>query len=474
MLLKKRLLWGVVVLLVVSVGRITTHADTVRVQSITYDPAVVDTAWTNWKANYVTSSGAGASPRLRVLGGVSDTTTTSEGQSYGMLLASLLDEQSLFDQLWLFTSDHLTANGLMHWHINSWGDIAGSGSATDADVDIAIAMITACQKVTSGAWSASSNGLNYCTLANDLIDAIYDHTVDHPGPGPFAGLDNNPGYELIPGDSWYLKGDYTDGIVNLSYFAPGYFRVFADFTDNDAWNDVVDRNYAIANLSQGISGNCSGLVPNWSKYNGQAQLVSWQPSQYDKWSYDAVRFSWRIATDQYWYDSAESTEILNQIGGFFSSVGINNVKAEYNLNGTAINNYTNALFVSGASAAIWGADNPTATSCGDATGSLQSSAQQAYDALAQRGTENYFNDSWRLLTLELMTEQFPNPLATTTAFNLDMNGDGVVSPVDAVFVTNRVGDPSTGEDAIADVNLDSVINVADLTLVLDTVGQQAE
>ena len=469
---KNLILWGLA-LLALNIHIPTTQADTAAVQTISYDTTVVDTAWANWKSDMVSSDGAGESPRLRVIGGPGENTTTSEGQSYGVLLSSMMDDQELLDSLWLFAADHLDENGLMHWHVASWGVIVenGYGAATDGDVDFAMGMVTACQKVRSGAWSASSVGIDYCTTATDLITAIYNTEIDHPGVGPHAGLDDNPGYELIPGDFWYLKGNYNDGIVNLSYFSPGYFRVFAEFTGDDRWYDVIDRNYAIANLSQGISGNCSGLVPNWSKYNGEAQYVSWQPSNYDKWSYDAVRFSWRIAVDKYWYDSAESTEILDQIGGFFSSVGIDNVKAEYDLGGKALNVYTNSLFISSASVAIWGADNPTSTYCGDATGSLQSTPQQAYDALAVRSPENYFNDSWRVFSLVLMTDQFVNPLATTTAYNLDMNSDGIISPADAVFIGNRIGDTPSGNDAIADVNDDTVIDAIDMNLVIQAMGQ---
>lgn len=60
--------------------------------------------------------------------GVDSTTTVSEGQAYGMLFASLFDEQQTFDGLWLFTRDHLDKYGLMHWHIGDPRQVLGTGA----------------------------------------------------------------------------------------------------------------------------------------------------------------------------------------------------------------------------------------------------------------------------------------------------------------------------------------------------------
>ncbi|MEO1441912.1 MAG: glycosyl hydrolase family 8, partial [Chloroflexota bacterium] len=327
-------------------------------QAIAYNPETVVAAWDDWKDKYITAWDAGPAPRLRVLGGVSDYTTVSEGQAYGILFASVFDDQQTLDGLWLFAADHQTSTGLMHWHIHKHGEVFGTGAATDGDLDMAIGMVTACKKVRDGVWQASPHGLDYCAIATDIITALYAFTIDHPGAGPAGGLDNNFGNELIPGDQWNMRGDYPDGIVNLSYFSPGYFRVFAAFTGDDRWYDVIERNYALVNVSQAIPGNCSDLVPNWSTYDGRPQYVDWQPRQYEQWSYDAVRFAWRVAVDKYWFDDAEASQTMNEIGGFFSSVGVHNVRAEYRLDGTAVKEYTNPVFISAAAVSIWAADSP--------------------------------------------------------------------------------------------------------------------
>ncbi|MEM6282506.1 MAG: glycosyl hydrolase family 8 [Chloroflexota bacterium] len=437
-------------------------------QFITYELNTVYAAWDDWRSKYITNWRAGESPRVRVLGGVSEFTTVSEGQAYGILLASLFDDQETLDGLWLFTADHQTDNGLMHWHIHQHGEIFGTGAATDGDLDMAIGLVTACEKVRYGTWVASKHGLDYCALATDLITALYDHTVDHPGEGPAAGLDDNFGYELIPGDQWNMREEFPNGIVNLSYFSPGYFRVFAEFTDDERWYNVIERNYALANVAQALPGNCSDLIPNWTTYDGRPQFVDWQPEQYEQWSYDAFRFAWRVAVDKYWFNDAEASQTMNEIGGFFASVGMQNVRAEYRLDGTAIKDYHNPIFVSAAAVSIWAADDPIATDCGDASGTLQSDAQEGYDMLADYEFVDYYSDSWRLLTLVLMADMFPNPLEEPVF--RDVNRDGLVTPSDANLIISNIGQQPEGDLVNADVDNNGIINGDDFNRVLFAIG----
>lgn len=202
------------------------------VPPVRHNPADLDRAWVDWQAAYVTAQDSGPEPRRRVVIETDRSTTYSEGQAYGLLLAAQFDDQPLFDALWLYAADHLNANGLMAWITTGHGQVLNWGAATDAEMDMALALILACRKVERGEWAASPLGLDYCALAGDLLAVMWAYEVDHPGPGPAAGLDDNPGYELLPGDMWCLTCDFPEGIVNLSYFAPGYLRAFAEFTGN--------------------------------------------------------------------------------------------------------------------------------------------------------------------------------------------------------------------------------------------------
>ena len=378
--------------------------------TITFDPSQLSQAWHEWKAAQITSTNAGGNGRLRAMGGVDGSSTVSEGQGYGILLASIFDDQATLDGLWLFTADHLNARGLMDWHIGNPGQRLGTGAATDADEDIALGLLNACVKTQRGSWSSSPAGINYCTQATNMIAAIYQYEVDKAGGSPPAGLPGNAGHELLPGDSWNLPTDYPQGIVNLSYFAPGYYGAFGRFTNDVAsWAAVTARNYAIVNLAQSRAGNCSKLVPNWARYDGEPQLVSWQPTNFAWWSYDAARFAWRAAVDKTWYRTADARETVNEIGSFFSSVGLSDI-GEHNMSGQRTGSGPWPFFVANAAAAIWAADMPTAVSCGAATGRLKETPQSAYDRVVNtKDTPNsYYGNAWRLLAMLLMTGNFPN------------------------------------------------------------------
>jgi endo-1,4-beta-D-glucanase Y len=367
-------------------------------------------AWQEWKAGQITSGNAGGGGRLRVMGGVNNSSTVSEGQAYGILFASLFDDQAVLDGLWLFTADHLNARGLMDWHVGNPGQRLGTGAATDGDEDMALGLLNACIKVQQGSWPPSPRGIDYCARAADLIEAIYQYEVDKPGANPPGGLANNRGNELLPGDFWTPVADYPQGIVNLSYFAPGFYTVFGKFTGKEAeWAAVISRNYGIVNLAQSTPANCSRLVPNWTQYNGDAQWVPWQPTNYAWWSYDAARLAWRVAVDKRWYNTTEAAATINEIGSFFSSVGFGGI-GEHSMDGWRTGGGPWPFFVANAGVAIWAADQLTPVTCGAATGSLKESRESAYArVLNTRDTPNsYYGNAWRLFALLLMTENFPN------------------------------------------------------------------
>ena len=69
-----------------------------------------------------------------------------EGIGYGMLLAVYFDDKATFDGLWAYANIHLNAQGLMHWRIGPDGNVWGHNAATDADEDMALALIVADRK----------------------------------------------------------------------------------------------------------------------------------------------------------------------------------------------------------------------------------------------------------------------------------------------------------------------------------------
>ena len=152
--------------------------------------------WAAYKTALIVADGTDGSMRVARPSDGND--TVSEGISYGMLFAVYMNDKATFDALWKYEQKHLnTTHGLMHWHINSSGTAAGMNSATDADEDMAFALVMADKQ-----WGG------YTTTAINMLNtvAMYDFGTDG----------------TIKGGDFYVA-------VNPSYIAPAFYRVFAAY-----------------------------------------------------------------------------------------------------------------------------------------------------------------------------------------------------------------------------------------------------
>jgi endo-1,4-beta-D-glucanase Y len=319
--------------------------------------------YNNWKSTYVTSSGAGGNLRVRRPQDSDD--TVSEGMAYGMLFAVYFDDRTTFDGLWNYAKSYLDALGLMHWQIDSGGTVAGMNAATDADEDMALALIFAEKK-----W-----GSNYGTDARGLIDAIMQHEVE-------AGT-----YVLKPGDVWG-GSDCT----NISYYAPAFYKVFAQYTGNNEWNNVVDKCYEVITNAKN---NSTGLVPDWCTASGGSAEVDWDQYK-DHYYYDAMRFPMRICLDYLWFGDSRAYDNMNLITAFFEAQGPSNIKGGYYLDGGVIGNYHDAGFVA-------------TTGCGAMASSYTQFAYDMYNETKNTKSNQYYQDCLRMFALMIMTGNFPNP-----------------------------------------------------------------
>lgn len=101
--------------------------------------------YNDWKATYVTSNGAKGFRRVQRDPGT-NYDTVSEGIGYGMWIAVYMDDQSLVEDLYRYAKALFDARGLMHWQIDANGNVIGQNAATDADQDMAVALIFAHRK----------------------------------------------------------------------------------------------------------------------------------------------------------------------------------------------------------------------------------------------------------------------------------------------------------------------------------------
>jgi endo-1,4-beta-D-glucanase Y len=327
-------------------------------------------AYNTWKTNYVRACGS----QYRVLFD-DGSSTVSEGIGYGMLLAAYAADKALLDGLWAYYKANANGNGLMNWKIGGCSGVSGSGGATDADEDAAMALLVAkCQ------WPSATSPYNYNTEATNLITAIGNKEVVS-GSG-----------QVINGDGWGT----TNTCRNPSYFAPAYYRLFAGQVSGQSslWNNAANASYTLLNANVNSS---TGLVSNWSDNNGITNACNGGNSGW--YSYDACRNPWRMATDYIWNGtSAAQSNFCNKIAAYCQSKGATSVGGDIaQSGGTGSHNPT---FISTFAAGICGASS-----------SNQTILNQMYSETVAKSDNPplYFGNTLRCIGLFVMTGNFWKP-----------------------------------------------------------------
>ncbi len=377
---------------------------------------VID-AYNKWYADCVTSTGAGGFLRLQRPNdsGLNLNSTVSEGIGYAMVIAVYMNDENLFDKIWKYEQLHLDGNKLMNWYIDASGATDGAGGATDADEDMAWALLMASRQ-----WGGSGSlGGTYLNYAVSQINNIYATELN-------ANIPDG-------GDS------FTP--INPSYFAPAYYREFATATGQSGWLTVAANCYTVLNnnLGQGYGNAANGLDSAWCTSAGVSTNTNAAPYDYQ---YDACRTPFRTTEDYLWFGTTASQSYATLTSNFFSGVGAVSIVDGYHLDGTK-DIHLPTLTVS---------QNPgtqSAAFVGPAGvgGMVSHTYQQFLDndyqdlvgsKLLVGGT--YYDESWTVMSLLMMSGNFldynlyttPTPTPTLTAYS------PLTIRVDAGSVTNVV------------------------------------
>ncbi len=331
----------------------------------------------DWKANFTETCPDGS---IRVkFDNLSQ--TVSEGIGYGMLLAAYYGDKGLLDGLWKYYNAHLDINGLMDWKIEGCTQTRlGSFAATDAELDVAAALIVASKQ-----WPTT---LSYVADAKALIGKIKQ----------FETTTANGLNLLKPGD-----GFGGASCLNASYFSPAYYRLFAQFDNTYAtfWNKLADDSYTLINLN---AHSTTGLVSDWQKADGTPGGASCGVTYAHnglRYSYDAARTPWRIAVDYLWWGTPAAKTYIDKVSDWVAGPlgGIANVRDGFQQNGIVTGLYQNSTFV-GAFAV-------------SAIGSSQSRVDAFttyFKSLTTVNDPNYFNRTLRPLYMLTLSKNFWNPV----------------------------------------------------------------
>ncbi|MCD8506773.1 glycosyl hydrolase family 8 [Candidatus Woesebacteria bacterium] len=259
-----------------------------------YPHHILERSWNSYK-DYSIANG-------KVIDLQQNQITTSEGQSYALLRAVWMNDQETFDEVLTWANQRLRNEDMLYsWRYRP--DESGQigtidiDSATDADQDIALALLFASRR-----WNDDS----YRIQAEKVIDAIWEHEVK----------EMNGKYYLLPGP-WAQQ--YPGVVINPSYLAPYSYRIFQEVDPNHNWKSVVDTSYEVLEKCSASSlGHDTSvfLPPEWCEItpSGTARQVSVEEGlSSTDYSYNAIRVPWRVALDYQWNEDPRALVYLEKL-----------------------------------------------------------------------------------------------------------------------------------------------------------------
>ena len=276
-------------------------SDNVDKNLVFADRTLLSGLWDNYKKVYW-EPGSG-----RTLDKQQNDITTSEGQSYTMLRAVWESDKATFDKTWEFTKVQLQREDkLFSW---KWGlkpdgtyglltDQGGENTASDADSDIALALVMATSR-----WQEQG----YLDAAREIMPAIWEEEVITAAGKPYLASNS------------LEKASKQDAVMNVSYFAPYAYRYFAKIDTRHDWNGLIDSSYDLINKSidEPIDKSKSaGLPPDWISLNkdtGAISAIQDSATLTTNYGYDAMRTPWRLALDYKWNKDERAKSTLNKM-----------------------------------------------------------------------------------------------------------------------------------------------------------------
>jgi len=230
----------------------------------------------------------------------------SEGSSYGMLLALYSNDQATFNRIWEATEKSMwsEAGQCYNWRVGPDLKLQGTGLATDADQDIALALLFADSLVKKQVWKSyttTSTKVTYKTRALALVKNLWTAAVED-------------GKYMAPGGGWGGKE-----FVNPGYFSPASYRIFAQVDPTHDWASVINQCYASILANPGAA---KGLLPDWMVPDGTffTGSLGYNPFYQGRALYkDAIRVHWRMAMDWLWFGEPRAKRFLDSAMSFIKN-----------------------------------------------------------------------------------------------------------------------------------------------------------
>jgi len=263
---------------------------------------VLSATWYGYKKAYVEPD------TFRTIDRQRENVTTSEGQSYTMLRAVWQADQTTFDGAWQWTEKNLAHEDdhLFSW---LWGkredgtygvltDESGQNAASDADTDIALALLFAYAR-----WQDPA----YLADARLIISDIWEREVITIQGKPYLAandIEKNAVKRSI--------------IVNPSYFNPAAYHIFAEVDTEHPWEELRAQSYAVLEESMTVpldAASTAHLPPDWivvDKRSGDMAALTSEGHD-THYGFDALRIPFRVALDAEWFRNPDALRVLDKL-----------------------------------------------------------------------------------------------------------------------------------------------------------------
>jgi endoglucanase len=346
-------------------------------------PETLSQSWELYKSKFIKESGQVIDLQQQI--------TTSEGQAYALWRAVVAQDKNTFDRVLDFTIKNFQVrndDSLLAWKATAEPfQITDYTVATDADVDIAYALIYA-----SNIWSDEV----YLNTAKELIEDIWDKLVYNISGRYYLGFS----------DASFKENQL---ILNPSYFAPYAYEVFSNHSDKP-WKKLIEDTYFTLDQISKINPQIT-LPPNWialdTNKSNNTQLffneaVGFGGTTGYKYGYDAFRTFYRVALHYQLFRNENARKYLelyqNKFETIYKSIGF--IPSVLELNGSKIENFdtvaTNTALVS-----IWSKDDKNSNKA-------STLALEKFNDNYWNSADNYYDNNWGWFGLALVTQAHKN------------------------------------------------------------------
>lgn len=281
--------------------------------------------WASWKSKFVNSAGYVSDPS----GFTPNSGRVSEGVGYGMLLAVLNNDSATFRSIWFnaeknfwYTYSYDASSrgdyGWYGWQSNSQTNVDNMWGAPDADEDVALALIFASALARMKHWPNYTylgthkrydlTGSVPCTLSLDTKVRQMLISLERLATSTGTGFPRGDYFQHNTSPYAQRLNNVDITLQNLSYFSPAWYRVFMNYTADNAivggydWSVLMANQYGVVRAQPNAS---KGMARDWSLHDGKSVQLPWMSGSLfghvaDMW-YDAIRVPYRLGMAAYWF-----------------------------------------------------------------------------------------------------------------------------------------------------------------------------